>query len=76
MIRLTPREQQVYDALDVVFDRPDVIARRVGITTRSPRETASKFCIRLVRLGLAERAGQKQFPQWRRLPFPQSQETE
>lgn len=63
---LTQRQQQVYDALTDAFSNGYRIAERAGITTSSPRETAAKFCIQLVDLGLAEKGGSPQFPEWRR----------
>lgn len=63
---LTPRQHQVLVALADEFERPSVIAHRAGIHTVSPAETASKFCIQLVKLGLAEKGGSPMFPRWRR----------
>lgn len=65
--RLTPRQEQVLKALDDELRSPDDIARRAGITTVSPRETASTFCRQLVKLGRAERGGEPMFPRWRRV---------
>lgn len=63
---MTPRQKQVLDALTENFEHPDRIASRARITTASPRETASKYCIQLVKLGLAEKGGSAMFPRWRR----------
>jgi len=63
---MTPREKQVFDALTEAFERPDAIARRAKIYTSSPRETASKYCISLVKRGLAEKGGTPMHPMWRR----------
>jgi hypothetical protein len=57
MSDLTPREKQVLDALTDTFDHPDAIAQRAGISTISPRETASTFCRKLVKRGLAVKGG-------------------
>ena len=71
MTALTPMERRVFDVLDGEFERPHVIAQRAKITTISPSETASKFCISLVRKGLAEKGGTSTFPRWRKKPEPQ-----
>ncbi len=63
---MTPRQQQVLFNLSDEFESPDAIARKAGIYTTSPRETAAKFCIQLVKLGLAEKGGTPMFPRWRR----------
>jgi hypothetical protein len=63
---LTPRQAQVLKALDDEFARPDLIAARAGVRTSSPRETAAKYCIQLVTLGLAEKGGTPAYPKWRK----------
>jgi hypothetical protein len=67
--KLTDRERQVYE---VLCDHPmgaSQIARKAGIKTTSPAETAAHYCIRLVKKGLAEKCGTRMFPGWR-LPLP------
>lgn len=68
LLHLTPRQKQVLGALTDEFDWAGAIARRAGITTTSPSETAAKFCIQLVKLGRAEKGGTPMFPKWRRAP--------
>lgn len=63
---MTPRQQQVYVVLTDEFEWSGVIARRDGIHTTSPGETAAKFCIQLVKLGEAEKGGTRMFPKWRK----------
>lgn len=70
MSKLTPMERRVLDALAGEFERPYAIAMRARITTISPSETASKFCIALVRKGLAEKGGTPMYPKWRRKTEP------
>jgi hypothetical protein len=65
---MTLRQMQVYGGLTHEFDYAGVIARRAGIYTTSPSETAAKFCIQLVKLGMAEKGGSRMFPKWRRAP--------
>lgn len=65
-MKLTPREQQVYDALMDYVESPGVIARRAKIHTISPSETASKYCNSLSKKGLAIRGGTPMHPKWRR----------
>jgi len=65
--KLSMRQQQVFDVLTNAFQRPWAIAQAAGITTTSPGETAAKFCIQLVKLGLAEKGGSPMFPEWRRV---------
>ena len=68
-MKLTPRQKQVYEALPFVdFEHPGIIARKAGVRTISSSETAAKFCIQLVKLGLAEKGGTRMFPLWRRAP--------
>lgn len=69
---LTERQQQVLSALTDAFEGPRIIANRAKITTSSPGETAAKFCIQLVALGLAEKGGSPQFPKWRKMPATES----
>lgn len=67
--KLTPSQARVFAVLTDEPQRPDSIARAAGFHSRvSPRETAAKFCIQLVKLGLAEKAGTQRFPMWRRVP--------
>lgn len=68
MSNLTPRQQQVFNVLTDEFEWPGTIARRADISTSSPAETASKYCIQLVKLGLAEKGGKPMFPMWRKRP--------
>lgn len=63
---LTPMQQRVFDVLTDVSVSPYVIADRAKIRTISPKETASKYCIQLVKIGLAERTGSAMYPSWRR----------
>jgi hypothetical protein len=63
-VQLTPRETEVYNALTNEPDWPGVIANRAGIRTISRSETAAKFCIALVRKGLAKKHGTAMFPKW------------
>lgn len=63
---LTPRQEQTLMALTDQFETPDLIASRAGINTYSPRETAAKYCIQLVKLGLAEEGGAPHYPKWRK----------
>lgn len=65
-MKLTPRQQQIFDALDEEPRNPYEVANRAKIRTVSPYETASTFCRQLVKLGLAERCGTHMHPAWRR----------
>lgn len=67
-MKLTSRQKQVLDALTNEFESGYTIARLAVIATASPKETASRFCIQLVKLGLAEKGGTPMFPKWRRSP--------
>lgn len=62
---LTRQDRKVLQALADVPLKPGIIAQRAGIRTYSPRETASRHCIRLVGLGLAEKTGTAMFPEWK-----------
>lgn len=75
-IKLTTREQQVYDALTNKPQCASQIARAAFVSTSSPSETAASFCIKLVAKGLAEKCGTRRFPSWRRLPTPSPAEGE
>ena len=63
---LTFRQSQILNGLTDEFASAGVVARRAGIHTISPSETAAKFCIQLVKLGLAEKGGERQYPMWRK----------
>lgn len=65
---LTKRELQVYNVLGDTFQSPYRIADAAGLRTTSPKETASRYCIRLVSKGFAEKGGTPMFPEWRRAP--------
>lgn len=66
---LTHRQSQHLNALDAAWRSASEIACRTGLTGfSSPRETASKYCDQLVRLGLAEKGGTRRFPTWRCTP--------
>lgn len=66
-IKLTPRERQVLDVLTIEPLSAYEIARRANITTVSRSETAAKFCIALVKKGLAVKSGWRQYPKWARV---------
>lgn len=68
-LKLTARQYQVFNALEDKFASSALIANRAGIHTISKSETAAKFCIQLVKLGLAEKGGTRAFPTWRRAPL-------
>lgn len=66
---LTHRQNQHLISLDADWRNATDIARRVGLKGfSSPRETASKYCDQLVKLGLAEKGGERRLPVWRRAP--------
>lgn len=65
-VQLTPRETEVYYALTSEPSWPGIIAGRAGIRTVSRSETAAKYCISLVRKGLAKKHGTAMFPKWSR----------
>lgn len=68
--KLSEREREIYAVLDDKFERPHRIAVKAKIRTTSPAETASTYCIRLVKKGLAEKGGSPMFPEWRRAQPP------
>lgn len=64
-VKLTERQQQVLKVLDRYgLQQPGVIAARAFIRTSSPRETAAKHCINLVKLGFARKRGTRMYPEW------------
>lgn len=65
---MTPREKQIYDVLTDEFKSDSEIARLAGFGGWYARENAAKFCIKLTRIGLAERRGPRMLPEWRRAP--------
>lgn len=64
-LNLTRQDMKVLAALQDVPLRPTIIALNAGIRTMSPRETAARHCIKLVRLGFAEKVGKPMFPEWK-----------
>jgi hypothetical protein len=63
---LTYRQGQMWGVLDAQWRSAGELATLARVRTRSPRETASKYCDQLVRFGLAEKGGSRMFPEWRR----------
>jgi len=63
-VKLSEREQQVFDVLTWEPMRAGQIASAAGFKTISPRETAAKYAIQLVAKGLATRHGTRSFPRW------------
>lgn len=64
--KLTARQQQVYDALTNDWACSYDVAKRAGIRTQSPTETAARHCIALVKMGLVERGTARWFANWRK----------
>ena len=65
-IKLTPREAQVYEALSAYPEWPHQIAQRAGIRSMSMGEAGARYCISLVKKGLAEKHGTRMHPKWSR----------
>lgn len=64
-VKLTQRQQQVYDVLTETNGlNASQIARAADITTGWPAETAAKYAIQLSKLGLADRGGTRMHPLW------------
>lgn len=63
--KLTKQDIVVLRAIhEAGCDTPGIIARIADIRTSSPRETAARHCIKLTKLGLAQKAGTAMFPEW------------
>jgi hypothetical protein len=65
---LSPREQQMLDAVSAGFERSWVIAARAGLTGAKATDTATTFLTALAGKGLIEKGGSRLDPTWRRKP--------
>ena len=67
MRELTRQDRTILQALGEVgnMGSAHTAARLARIKTYSPAETAARHCIKLTKLGLAEKKGTRMFPSWR-----------
>lgn len=64
-MKLTDWQKRVLETLERYgCQQPGMVAARAFIRTSSPRETAARHCINLVKLGLAEKKGTRMYPEW------------
>jgi hypothetical protein len=65
-VYLTPTEARVFDALTDIPESPRSIAIRAGLTNIHQAEAGAKYCIALVKKGLAERTINRGIRTWAR----------
>jgi hypothetical protein len=65
-VGLTPMEAKVFDALTDMPEGPRTIANRAGLTNVHKAEAGAKYCISLVKKGLAERTIKRGARMWAR----------
>jgi hypothetical protein len=65
-VGLTPIEAKVFDALTDIPEGPGTIAERAGLTNMHKAEAGARYCIALVKKGLAERTINRGVRTWAR----------